>query len=130
MSSAGDLQYTVVLCKQHIARKISPSSSPPSYIPVLMAQARIYWDREDYSQVEKIFRKSVEFCSEDDTWKLNVAHVLFMQVRKLQYQYSSIEPGLCRCVHVCSCACNEKTTCMARRCTSWFYNIVVLFLWF
>ena len=45
-----------------------------------MAQARIYWDTEDYQQVEKIFRKSVEFCSEHDTWKLNVAHVLFMQV--------------------------------------------------
>lgn len=29
-------------------------------------------------QVEKIFRKSVEFCNESDTWKLNVAHVLFM----------------------------------------------------
>lgn len=29
--------------------------------------------------VEKIFRKSVEVCNEDDTWKLNVAHVLFMQ---------------------------------------------------
>ena len=27
-----------------------------------------------------IFRKSVEFCSESDIWKLNVAHVLFMQV--------------------------------------------------
>ena len=51
-----------------------------SYVPVLMAQARIYWDREDYSQVEKIFRKSVEFCNEHDVWKLNVAHVLFMQV--------------------------------------------------
>lgn len=44
-----------------------------------MAQARIYWNRENFQMVEKIFRKSVEFCNEDDTWKLNVAHVLFMQ---------------------------------------------------
>lgn len=29
--------------------------------------------------VEKLFHKSVEVCNEDDTWKLNVAHVLFMQ---------------------------------------------------
>ena len=50
------------------------------YIPVLMAQAKIYWDMDQYAQVEKIFRKSVEFCSESDIWKLNVAHVLFMQV--------------------------------------------------
>lgn len=77
-----------------------------SYIPVLMAQAKIYWDMENYGQVEKvcravlacgggewgwcsllvmlpilqIFRKSVEFCNEHDVWRLNVAHVLFMQV--------------------------------------------------
>jgi len=49
-----------------------------------MAQAKIYWDKDDYQQVEKIFRKSVEFCSEHDTWKLNVAHVLFMQETKFK----------------------------------------------
>ncbi|XP_030263876.1 intraflagellar transport protein 70A isoform X3 [Sparus aurata] len=49
------------------------------YIVVLMAQAKIYWNRENFQMVEKIFRKSVEVCNEDDTWKLNVAHVLFMQ---------------------------------------------------
>ncbi|XP_075871843.1 intraflagellar transport protein 70A isoform X2 [Nelusetta ayraudi] len=49
------------------------------YIVVLMAQAKIYWNRENYNMVEKIFHKSVEVCNEDDTWKLNVAHVLFMQ---------------------------------------------------
>lgn len=51
----------------------------PRYIVVLMAQAKIYWNRENFHMVEKIFRKSVEVCNEDDTWKLNVAHVLFMQ---------------------------------------------------
>jgi len=50
-----------------------------NYIPVLMAQAKIYWDLENYAQVEKIFRNSVQFCNEHDVWKLNVAHVLFMQ---------------------------------------------------
>lgn len=54
------------------------------YIPVLMAQAKIYWDTENYQQVEQIFRKSVEFCSEHDVWKLNVAHVLFMQELKFK----------------------------------------------
>ncbi len=34
--------------------------------------------------MEKIFRKSVEFCSESDVWKLNVAHVLFMQENKFK----------------------------------------------
>lgn len=72
------------------------------FLPVLMSQAKIYWDMESYQvdnlqclhacalmqflcfggqQVEKVFRKSVEFCNENDTWKLNVAHVLFMQVK-------------------------------------------------
>jgi tetratricopeptide repeat protein 30 len=50
------------------------------YIPVLMAQARIYWDRENYPVVEKLFLQSAEFCSEHEVWKLNVAHVFFMQV--------------------------------------------------
>ncbi|KAF4658146.1 Tetratricopeptide repeat protein 30A [Perkinsus chesapeaki] len=49
------------------------------YIPVLMAQAKIFWDMDDYTMVEKLFRQSAEFCSEDETWKLNVAHVFFMQ---------------------------------------------------
>jgi len=45
-----------------------------------MAQSKIYWDLENYTQVEKLFRKSIEFSSEHEVWKLNVAHVLFMQV--------------------------------------------------
>ncbi|XP_024920372.1 intraflagellar transport protein 70A isoform X6 [Cynoglossus semilaevis] len=49
------------------------------YIVVLMAQAKIYWNRENFQMVEKIFRKSMDVCNEYDTWKLNVAHVLFMQ---------------------------------------------------
>lgn len=44
-----------------------------------MAQAKIYWDLENYAQAETIFYKSVEFCNENDTWRLHVAHVLFMQ---------------------------------------------------
>ena len=34
------------------------------YIPVLMSQAKIYWDRENYSVVEKLFRQSAEFCAD------------------------------------------------------------------
>merc|ERR1711988_1099169 len=49
------------------------------YVPVLMGQAKVYWDLEHYSMVEKIFRQSAEFCSEDESWKLNVAHIFFMQ---------------------------------------------------
>jgi tetratricopeptide repeat protein 30 len=62
------------------------------YIPVLMAQAKIYWDQENYQMVEKIFRKSVEFCNEHDVWKLNVAHVLFMQETKYKEAIGFYEP--------------------------------------
>lgn len=54
------------------------------YIPVLMAQARIYWDRENYPMVEKLFFQASEFCSENEIWKLNVAHVFFMQETKFK----------------------------------------------
>jgi tetratricopeptide repeat protein 30 len=54
------------------------------YIPVLMAQARIYWERENYLMVERLFFQSAEFCSENDVWKLNVAHVFFMQETKFK----------------------------------------------
>uniref|UniRef100_A0A4W4H366 Tetratricopeptide repeat protein 30 n=1 Tax=Electrophorus electricus TaxID=8005 RepID=A0A4W4H366_ELEEL len=62
------------------------------YIPVLMVQAKIYWNRENYNMVEKIFRKSVEFCNEHDMWKLNVAHVLFMQENKYKEAIGFYEP--------------------------------------
>uniref|UniRef100_A0A915KF60 Tetratricopeptide repeat protein 30 n=1 Tax=Romanomermis culicivorax TaxID=13658 RepID=A0A915KF60_ROMCU len=54
------------------------------YIPVLMSQAKIYWLKADYDGVEKLFRKSVDFCSEHHVWRLNVAHTLFMQETKFK----------------------------------------------
>ncbi|XP_033226934.1 tetratricopeptide repeat protein 30A isoform X2 [Belonocnema kinseyi] len=62
------------------------------YIPVLMAQAKIYWELGNYTQVEKIFRKSSEFCNEHDIWKLNVAHTLFMQETKFKEATGFYEP--------------------------------------
>jgi len=62
------------------------------YIPVLMAMARIYWDRENYPMVERLFRQSAEFCSEHEMWKLNVAHVFFMQENKFKEAIRYYEP--------------------------------------
>jgi tetratricopeptide repeat protein 30 len=62
------------------------------YIPVLMAMAKIYWDMENYDAVEKIFRQSAEFCSEHDTWKLNLAHTFFMQENKFKEAIRFYEP--------------------------------------
>jgi hypothetical protein len=33
--------------------------------------------------VEKLFFQSAEFCSEHEVWKLNVAHVFFMQGKEI-----------------------------------------------
>ena len=62
------------------------------YIPVLMMQAKIYWDMSNYTMVEKIFRQSAEFCSEHDTWKLNVAHTFFMSENKYRDAARYYEP--------------------------------------
>ena len=62
------------------------------YVPVLMAQAKIYWELGNYSQVEKIFGKSVDFCREHDVWQLNVAHTLFMQENKFKEASGFYEP--------------------------------------
>lgn len=64
------------------------------YIPVLMAQAKIYWDIENYVMVEKIFKQSAEFCSDHDVWKLNVAHVFFMQETKFKDAIRYYEPAV------------------------------------
>ena len=62
------------------------------YIPVLMAQARIYWDKDNYQMVERLFRQSAEFCSEHEVWKLNVAHVFFMQENKFKEAIRYYDP--------------------------------------
>ncbi|CAD7922256.1 unnamed protein product [Amoebophrya sp. A25] len=64
------------LVKKHLAEF---DEALGKYIPVLMGQAKIYWDMERYGDVEKLFRQSAEYCSDDESWKLNVAHVFFMQ---------------------------------------------------
>ncbi|XP_056900033.1 tetratricopeptide repeat protein 30A-like [Takifugu flavidus] len=61
------------------------------YTVVMMAQAKIYWNRENYDMVQKIFHKSWEIWCEDDTLKLNIAHVLFMQ-NKYKKAISFYEP--------------------------------------
>lgn len=54
---------------------------PIAAVAVLMAMGSILWEQGAYSALEQLFRQSAEFCSEHDTWKLNVAHTFFMQVR-------------------------------------------------
>lgn len=57
-----------------------------------MAQAKIYWDKGNYSAVEKLFRSSAEFCADHETWKLNVAHVFFVQDNRYREAIRYYEP--------------------------------------
>ncbi|KAI6242175.1 Tetratricopeptide repeat protein 30 [Aphelenchoides fujianensis] len=54
------------------------------YLPVLMGQAKILWERADYDQVEGLFRRSAELCAGAEDWRLNLAHTLFMQARPFE----------------------------------------------
>ena len=62
------------------------------FVPVLMWMAKIYWDRQNYEQVEKIFKTSLEFCQQHDTWRLNVAHTFFLQEGKYRQAIHYYEP--------------------------------------
>jgi len=59
--------------------EIDIASEMEIFIPILMAQASIHWDREDYIMVEQLFHQSADICSEQEEWKLNVAHSFFVQ---------------------------------------------------
>lgn len=66
--------------KESIRKSVEKFNSvQKQYIPVLMAQAKIFWEKENYEMVERLFRQSAEFCGDNETWKLNVGHVFFMQ---------------------------------------------------
>ena len=57
-----------------------------------MHQAKILWDRADYAELEKLFSRTMDYCSDNDTWKLNVAHVLYMQEDKYDQAARFYEP--------------------------------------
>ena len=50
-----------------------------AYLPIVMSQCRIYWERGNYEQVERLLRLNADFVSEADAFKLNLAHCLYMQ---------------------------------------------------
>ena len=43
-------------------------------------------------QVEKLLRQAAEFCSEHETWRMNVAHTFFMQENKYKEAIRQYEP--------------------------------------
>lgn len=49
------------------------------FLPALMGQAKLLWDKGQWKNIEQLFRRSAEFCHGNEVWKLNLAHTLFMQ---------------------------------------------------
>ena len=49
------------------------------FIPVIMSQAKIEWERGHYEALEKLWHRWSEYANKEDTFKLNVAHTLFMR---------------------------------------------------
>ena len=49
------------------------------------------WDSGDYVELEKLFDRTSEYCRDNETWRLNVAHVLYMR-NKLPEATSFYEP--------------------------------------
>jgi tetratricopeptide repeat protein 30 len=49
------------------------------YLPILMSQASVHWERGDYVMVEQVLRQSEDICNDEDEWNLNLAHALFTQ---------------------------------------------------
>ena len=44
-----------------------------------MAQAHIYWEADDYAQVEALLDQCTDVCQDHGVWRSNLAHALFMQ---------------------------------------------------
>mmetsp|Transcript_29296 Transcript_29296/g.49909 ORF Transcript_29296/g.49909 Transcript_29296/m.49909 type:complete len:646 (-) Transcript_29296:999-2936(-) len=49
------------------------------YIPVVMLQARLYWERKEYTRAEQVLRRSAEYCHEREAWRMNMGHIMFAQ---------------------------------------------------
>ncbi|XP_065176423.1 intraflagellar transport protein 70A-like [Sycon ciliatum] len=49
------------------------------YGMVVMQQAKIYWDKQNYPALERVFRKAANRCSDMEDFKINVGHTLFVQ---------------------------------------------------
>jgi tetratricopeptide repeat protein 30 len=61
-------------------------------IPILMFQAKIFWELGNYQIVELLLMKYMEFCLDNRTWKLNLAHTYFMQPTKMADAIQWYEP--------------------------------------
>ena len=78
--------------QQQMALSLQYEAAVNDLIPVLMSQAKIFWDLEKYELVELLLLKYTEFCVDNRTWKLNLAHTYFMEPGKMTDAIALYEP--------------------------------------
>ena len=61
-------------------------------VPVLMSQAKIFWDMGKYELVELLLLKYADYCTDNRIYKLNLAHTFFMEPGKMQEAIDVYEP--------------------------------------
>ncbi len=49
------------------------------YLALVMGQAKIIWKKGNYEMLERMFRSMVDLVGDQDAWRMNMAHSLFMQ---------------------------------------------------
>jgi tetratricopeptide repeat protein 30 len=64
---------TISTISERIEHKIS------MLLSIVMARAQIYWKQKDYVAAEQVLQNAPDLCADSDSWKLNMAHVLYVQ---------------------------------------------------
>jgi tetratricopeptide repeat protein 30 len=49
------------------------------FMPMLCFQAKLYWNKRDYSRAEGLLQSYADCCGNHDAWLLNMGHILFAQ---------------------------------------------------
>jgi tetratricopeptide repeat protein 30 len=49
------------------------------YLALVMGQAKLIWHKGNYEMLERMFRSKVDILGDHEVWRLNMAHILFMQ---------------------------------------------------
>ncbi|KAL7518916.1 hypothetical protein ACHAWX_004094 [Stephanocyclus meneghinianus] len=49
------------------------------FIPILMLQAKLFWDRKEYTKAENLLLQHADYCKDNNEWNLNMGHILFTQ---------------------------------------------------
>jgi len=54
------------------------------FMPMLCFQAKLYWNKREYSRAEGLLQSYADCCGNHDAWLLNFGHILFAQDKFLE----------------------------------------------